>query len=64
VRILSSINMYYAEIYPVGMHKDGQRCTDLIDMTTNSLSSTVVAVMLLAVQKDNLEPNINQAIRW
>jgi hypothetical protein len=56
--------MYYADFYPVGMHKDGQRCTDLIDMTTNSLSSTVVAVMLLAVQKDNLEPNINQAIRW
>ena len=45
------------------MHKDG-RTTDLIEITANALSEDVVAVMLLAVQKDNLEPNIKQAIKW
>jgi hypothetical protein len=46
------------------MHKHGQRCTDLIEITADALSGNFVAVMLLAVQKDNLEPNIKQAIRW
>jgi hypothetical protein len=46
------------------MHKHEQQCTDLIEMTANALSSNVVAVMLLAVQRDNLELNIKQAIRW
>jgi hypothetical protein len=48
----------------IGMHKHGQRCTDLIEITADALSGNVVAVMLLAVQKDNLEPNMKQAIRW
>ena len=46
------------------MHKPGQRCTDLIETTANALSGGVVALMLLAVQKDNLELNINQAVKW
>jgi len=46
------------------MHKQGQRCTELISKTANSLSGNVVSLMLLAVQKDNLEPNIKQAIKW
>jgi hypothetical protein len=46
------------------MHKPGQRCTDLIEKTANALSDNVVALMLLAVQKDNLELNIGQAVRW
>jgi len=45
------------------MHKR-ERPTDLIEVTANALSDNVVAVMLLAVQKDNLEPNIKQAIGW
>jgi hypothetical protein len=45
------------------MNKPGQRCADLIEKTANSLSS-VVQLMLLAVQKDNLELNINYAIKW
>ena len=44
------------------MHKDDQRCTDLIGLTANSLSENVVALMLVAVQKDNLEVSINHAI--
>ena len=45
------------------MHKDGQRCTDLIKLTADSLSGGVVALMLVAVQKDNLEVSINHAIK-
>ncbi len=46
------------------MHKDGQRCTDLIKLTANSLSGDVVALMLIAVQKDNLELSVTSAISW
>jgi hypothetical protein len=46
------------------MNKPGQRCTDLISKTASSLSSSVVRLMLLAVQKDNLELNINYAVTW
>ena len=49
---------------PVEMHKHGQRCTDLIEVTANALSVGIVALMLLAVQCDNLELRIKQAIRW
>ena len=45
------------------MHRDSQQCTKLIDQTANQLSENVLALMLLAVQRDNLEPNIKQAVR-
>jgi hypothetical protein len=45
------------------MNKPGQRCTELIETTANALSGGVIALMLLAVQKDNLELNISQAVR-
>ena len=45
------------------MYKDGQRCMDLIKLTANSLSGGIVALMLVAVQKDNLEVSINRAIK-
>ena len=41
-----------------------QRCTDLIEVTANALSGGVVALMLLAVQRDNLELSITQAVKW
>ena len=44
------------------MHKKGQHCTELVEKTANKLSSHVVAIMLLAVQKDNLELSIKQAV--
>jgi hypothetical protein len=56
--------MYRANFRPAGMHKPDQRCTELIEKTTGALSSGVIALMLLAVQKYNLEPNINQAVKW
>jgi hypothetical protein len=45
------------------MNKPGQRCTELMEITANALSGNVVALMLLAVQRDNLELNISQAVR-
>jgi hypothetical protein len=50
--------------FPAGMDKPGKRCGPLLEETTNALSGNVPALMLLSVQKDNLELNIRQAIKW
>ena len=63
VRILLLANLLFSNFCPAGMHKDSQQCTDLIKLTVNSLSGGVVALMLVAVQKDNLEVSINHAIK-
>ena len=55
--------MCHTNSCPAGMHKPGQKCTELIQKTANELSSGVVALMLLAVQKDNLELSMNLAVR-
>ena len=44
------------------MHKRDQRCTDLIEVTANALSEGVVTLMLIAVQRDNLELSVKKAI--
>ena len=46
------------------MHKPDQKCSNLIEVTANALSGGVVALMLIAVQRDNLELSGNQAIEW
>ena len=46
------------------MHQPGGRCTDLIDATANALSAGVVYLMLMAVQRDNLELSVKHAIQW
>jgi hypothetical protein len=46
------------------MHKPDQKCTDLIEATANALSGGVVALMLMAVQRDNLELSVKQAVKW
>ena len=56
------MNAWYINIRPAEMQKPGQRCAGLIEMTANALSGGVVALMLVAVQKDNLELGIKQAI--
>ena len=56
--------IYWADCCPVELHKHGQRCTDLIKTTADALSGSVVALMLLTVQKHNLELNVNQAVKW
>ena len=47
-----------------GMHRPDQKCYDLIEVTANALSGDVVALMLMAVQCDNLELSVRQAIKW
>jgi hypothetical protein len=46
------------------MQKPGQRCAGLIEITASALSDGAVTIMLVAVQKDNLELSIKQAIKW
>jgi hypothetical protein len=46
------------------MHKHGQQCTELIETTANALSGGAVTLMLLTVQKDNLELNIKRSVEW
>ena len=46
------------------MHKPDQKCTDLIEATADALNAGVVALMLMAVQRDNLELSVDQAIKW
>ena len=58
------MNVTRVNIRPIEMQKREQRCADLIDLTANQLSGSAVALMLLAVQRDNLELSIKQAIRW
>jgi hypothetical protein len=55
--------MCYADLCHVGMHKPGQQCNNLLELTANALSRDVVALMLLAVQNDNLELSIIQAVK-
>ena len=54
----------HVNIHSIEMQKHGQRCADLIEMTANALSDSVVALMLVAVQRDNLELSIKEAIKW
>jgi hypothetical protein len=46
------------------MNKPGQRCMPLLEKTVDALSGNVVSLMLLSVQKDNMELNITQAVKW
>jgi hypothetical protein len=55
--------MRYTNFCRAGMHKHNQKCTELLEKTVDQLSGSIVALMLLAVQKDNLELNIKEAVR-
>jgi hypothetical protein len=46
------------------MHQHDQQCTDLVEVTANALSEGVVALMLMAVQRDNLKLSITKAVEW
>ena len=63
VRIFTA-SIYFANWCPTGMHKHDQPCTDLIETTANALTGGAVTLMLLSVQKDNLELNIKRAVEW
>ena len=55
--------MFYTKSCSAEMHKKGQQCTELVEKTANKLSGGAVAVMLLAIQKENLEINIKEAVQ-
>ena len=57
------MNTCCIDIHPIEMQNHGQGCTGLIEMTADALSGRAVALMLVAVQKDNLEIGIKQAIK-
>ena len=45
------------------MHKPEARCDNLIGVTAVALNEDVVALMLLAVQKDNLGLSVKLALK-
>jgi hypothetical protein len=53
---------YNANLCCAGMHKEGQQCIELIETTSRALYSGAIRLILLSVQKDNLELNIKDAI--
>jgi hypothetical protein len=55
--------MCIADFCLVEMHKLGQRCTGLIEITAKALSGRVMLI-LLAIQKENLELNVKRAVEW
>ena len=56
------MNTLYINVCLAGMHMHGQQCADLIEKTANVLSEKTVALMLLTVQRGNLELSIKQAV--
>ena len=44
------------------MHREHARCDDLIEKTAAALDKDIVTLMLLAVQKDNLELSAKLAL--
>ena len=57
------MNTCCIDTHPIEMQKPGQRCTGLIETTADALSGDVVALMLVAVQRGNLELSIKLAIK-
>ena len=62
VRFRITVGHSVADILSAGMHEAGKRCTELLEKTANALSDNAVNLMLLAVQKKNLELSINVAV--
>src|SRR6266404_276963 len=46
------------------MNKQGGRCETLIEATAAALNEDAVALMLIAVQKDNLGLGVNLTLKW
>ena len=47
-----------------GMQKVVTRCHALLEETAEALKDNVLALMLLAVQKTDLELSIRKAVKW
>ena len=44
------------------MHMQGSRCEDLIEKTAGALNDDIVSLMLLAVQRDNVQLSVKAAL--
>ena len=45
------------------MHMQNSRCDKLIKVTAAALNDDIVALMLLAVQRDNIRLSVNMALK-
>jgi hypothetical protein len=63
VRFQNTVQDLRADIHCEGMHEAGKRCTELLEKTANALNDNVVTVMLLAVQRGNLELSVSLAVK-
>ena len=45
------------------MHKPNGRCDNLIEETAGALDDEVIALMLVAVQRGNLELSVKMAVK-
>jgi hypothetical protein len=50
--------------WPAEMHMKESRCDGLIQETAAALNEDLVGLMLLAVQKGNLELSVKTALSW
>ena len=46
------------------MHINGSQCGDLIEKTAAALNEDAVMLMLIAVQRNNVESSVKFAWRW
>jgi hypothetical protein len=53
----------YANLFLAEMHKLDGFCDSLIEKTAGALNDDVVALMLLAVQRSNLELSVKLAMK-
>ena len=47
----------------VGMHKENESCYALLEETASALDDEAVTVMLLAIQRENLEMSVKSAVQ-
>ena len=62
MRVSKAVLHSRAHVLSAGMHEAGRRCMELLETTATALNDGVVAVMLLAVQRGNLELCINVSV--
>ena len=62
---MSYVPRLHTDASVAGMHIRDRRCDSLVEKTATALNEDTVALMLLAVQKDNLELSVKTALsRW
>ena len=52
----------HADASVAGMHMKDRRCDSLVEKTATALNEDTVVLMLLAVQKNNLELSVKTAL--